>query len=89
MFASSRPLPHGAADSSDVTSIYNRAVAKKPKDKPKGPWTPEEIARNERVTKIRVQRDRARGVSANLEDVVAQTRFANRFAEAFRDARRA
>ncbi|HZL47549.1 MAG TPA: hypothetical protein VFC30_00880 [Solirubrobacteraceae bacterium] len=61
----------------------------KPKARPKGPWTAEEIARNERVTKIRVQRDRARGVSANLEDVVAQTRFANRFAEAFRDARRA
>jgi len=61
----------------------------KPKAKPKGPWTAEEIARNERVTKIRVQRDRARGVSANLEDVVVQTRFANRFAEAFRDARRA
>lgn len=60
-----------------------------PKAKPKGPWTPDEIARNERVNKLRVERDRARGVSANLEDVVVLTRFANRFAEAFKDAQRA
>jgi len=64
-------------------------MAAKPKARPKGPWTQEEIDRNERVAKIRVQHDRARGVSANLEDVVVLTRFANRFAEAFRDARRA
>jgi hypothetical protein len=59
------------------------------KSKPRGPWTPEEIARNERVEQIRVQRDHARGVSANLEDTVKLTRFANRFSEAFKDARRA
>lgn len=66
-----------------------QGMAAKPKARPKGPWTPEEIARNERVAQIRVARDRARGVSANLEDAVKLTRFANRFAEAFRDARRA
>jgi hypothetical protein len=55
--------------------------------RPSGPWTAEEIARNERVAQIRVQQDRARGVSANLEDLVKLTRFANRFAEAFRHAR--
>jgi hypothetical protein len=70
-------------------TIYNPPMAAKPKAKPKGPWTPEEIARNERVAKMRVERDRARGVSANLEDTVKLTRFANRFAEAFKDARRA
>jgi hypothetical protein len=64
-------------------------MAAKPYAKPKGPWTPEEIARNERVAQLRVKRDRARGVSANLEETVALTRFANRFAEAFKDARRA
>ena len=69
--------------------VYNQRMADKPKTKPKGPWTPEEIARNERVAKMRVERDRARGVSANLEDTVKLTRFANRFAEAFQDARRA
>ncbi|HVA20149.1 MAG TPA: hypothetical protein VMU55_08235 [Solirubrobacteraceae bacterium] len=62
-------------------------MATKPKAKPKGPWTPEEIARNERVAQIRVREDRKRGVSANLEDLVKLTRFANRFAEAFRHAR--
>jgi hypothetical protein len=60
----------------------------KPRARPKGPWTPEEIARNERVNKIRVKHDRARGVSANLEDVVVLTRFANSLAEAFKDAQR-
>lgn len=64
-------------------------MARSPKAKPRGPWTAEEIARNERVAQIRVQRDGARGVSVNLEDTVTLTRFANRFAEAFRDARRA
>jgi len=64
-------------------------MAEKLKAKPKGPWTPEEIARNERANQAQVARDRARGVSANLEETVALTRFANRFAEAFKDARRA
>jgi hypothetical protein len=72
----------------DGASIYNPAMAAKPKAKPKGPWTPEEIARNERVNKAQVKRDRARGVSVNLEETVALTRFANRFSEAFRHARR-
>jgi hypothetical protein len=57
------------------------------KAKPRGPWTPEEIARNERVAQIRVREDRKRGVSANLEDTVRLTRFANSLAEAFKDAR--
>jgi hypothetical protein len=64
-------------------------MAATPKAMPRGPWTPEEIAREERVAQLRVARDRKRGVSANLEDAVTLTRFANRFAEAFRDARRA
>jgi hypothetical protein len=58
------------------------------KSKPRGPWTHEEIAREERVAKARVARDRRRGGSANLEETVALTRVANRFAAAFRDARR-
>jgi hypothetical protein len=78
-------LPAYAA--TDRTTMPTMASA--PKAKPRGPWTPEEIARNEHVAKIRVARDRSRGVSANLEDTVKLTRFANRFAEAFRDARRA
>lgn len=53
-----------------------------------GPWTPEETARNERVALKRVERDRARGVSVNLQETVALTRFANRLAEAFTDVPR-
>lgn len=64
-------------------------MATTPKPKPKGPWTPQEIARNERVAQARVKRDNKRGASANLEESIALTRFANRFAEAFRHARRA
>jgi hypothetical protein len=71
------------------TVVYNLTMTAEPKGRPKGPWTQEESDRNERVAKIRVQHDRARGVSANLEDVVVLTRFANRFAEAFKDTRRA
>jgi hypothetical protein len=56
--------------------------------KPKGPWTAEETARNEHVARARVERDRARGVSANMEEAVRLTRFGNRLARAFRDAGR-
>jgi hypothetical protein len=66
-----------------------RGMEAKPKARPRGQWTPEEVARNERVARLRVEHDRARGVSANMEDAVKLTRFANRFAQAFKDARRA
>jgi hypothetical protein len=65
------------------------APTPKPRPKPKGPWTPEEIARNERVNKARVAKDRERGISVNLEEGVALTRSANKLADAFSDARRA
>jgi len=61
----------------------------KAKARPKGPWTAEEVARNERANQIRAGRDRARGVNANLEDTVKLTRFANRLAKGFKDARSA
>lgn len=65
-----------------------QGMAAKPKARPKGPWTAEEVAREERANRAQVQRDRARGVSANLEEAAALARFANRFSEAFRHARR-
>jgi hypothetical protein len=64
-------------------------MAGKRKAKPCGPWTAEEIARNERANRAQVAHDRARGVSTNLEEAAALARFANRFAEAFRHARSA
>ncbi len=72
-----------------MTIIYNLDVAAKTKAKPRGPWTPEEIARNERANRAQVAHDSARGVSVNLEEAVALSRFANRFSEAFRHVRRA
>jgi hypothetical protein len=55
--------------------------------KPRGDWTPEEIAREERVTRLRVMERRALGVTANLEDASALTRAANIIADAFKHAR--
>jgi hypothetical protein len=64
-------------------------MAGKPETRRRGPWTPEEIARNERAKQAQVAHDRARGVGANLEEAAALARFANRFAQAFRHARSA
>jgi hypothetical protein len=55
--------------------------------KPRGPWTPREIAREERATRRRVMRDRERGVTANLEEAAAFARAANAFAKAFSHGR--
>ena len=52
-------------------------------------WTPEEVKREADAERARVRRDAARGVTKNLENAVAHTEFAKRFAEAFKPARRA
>jgi hypothetical protein len=64
-------------------------MASVPADKPRGPWTPAEIAREERVTRARVMRNRERGVSANVEQAAALAKAANTIAEAFEHARSA
>jgi hypothetical protein len=46
-------------------------------------WTREEVEREDAAQRERVRRDAARGVTRNLEDAVAHTEFARRFAEAF------
>jgi hypothetical protein len=71
-----------------VASLYNLTMTAKPKATPRGPWTAEEIARNERARQTQAAHDRARGVSVNLEEAAKLSRFANRFSEAFRHARR-
>jgi hypothetical protein len=68
---------------------YNPSMADTRRAKPRGPWTHEEIARHERADRAQVERNRIRGAGANLEEAAALARFANRFAEAFRHARRA
>ena len=55
-----------------------------PEERTQSTWTREEVEREERAQRARVRRDAARGVSRNLEDAVAHTEFARRFAEAFR-----
>jgi hypothetical protein len=62
-------------------------MASTPANKPRGPWTPEEIAREERATRARVMQDRERGVTANLEEAAALARAANVIADAFKHAR--
>jgi hypothetical protein len=62
-------------------------MASSPAKRPTGPWTPEEIAREERVTRARVMHDHKRGVTVNLEEAAALTRAANVIAEAFKHAR--
>jgi hypothetical protein len=58
-------------------------------DKPeRSGWTYDEVKREAAAERARVRRDAARGVTKNLENAVAHTEFAKRFAEAFEPARR-
>jgi hypothetical protein len=54
-------------------------MAAKPKVKskasPKGPWTAEEIAREERVAQIRAARDREKTPAERLEETLRLSRF--------------
>jgi hypothetical protein len=50
-------------------------MAPKPKARPKGPWTLEEIERNERVEETRALRDRAKTPEERLEETVRLSRF--------------
>jgi hypothetical protein len=51
-------------------------------------WTDDEVKREEAVERARARRDAARGVTKNLENAIAHTEFAKRFAAAFEPARR-
>jgi hypothetical protein len=51
-------------------------------------WTNDEVKREEAAERARVRRDAARGVTKNLENAVAHTEFAKRFAAAFEPTRR-
>lgn len=64
---------------------YDPVMADKPQ---RAGWTQDEIKREQAAERARVRRDAARGVSKNLENAVAHTEFAKRFAEAFEHARR-
>jgi hypothetical protein len=59
----------------DIAGIYNRRMATKSKAKPKGPWTAEEIARNERVAEARIERDKEMPIEERLEETLRLSRF--------------
>jgi hypothetical protein len=50
-------------------------MAAKPKAKPRGPWTPEEIARNERANQVRHARDQRKTPEERLEETLRLSRF--------------
>jgi len=51
------------------------AMAEKSEVKPKGPWTPEEIACNERVAAARIEQDREKPLEQRLEETLRLSRF--------------
>jgi hypothetical protein len=68
--------------------MARRTITHVARDPKRSEWTREEIEREEAAQRERVHRDAARGVSRNLEDAVAHTEFARRFAEAFKQSPR-
>lgn len=50
-------------------------MAAAPESESKGPWTPEEIARDERVNRVRAARDRQRTPEEGLEETLRLSRF--------------
>ena len=56
--------------------------------RPTGPWTAEEIAREQAAHAARIARARALGPEANIKQAAALARFANRVAAAAEQARR-
>jgi len=50
-------------------------MAAKPSARPKGPWTLEEIARDERANKARALRDRENTPQERLEETLRLSRF--------------
>jgi hypothetical protein len=50
-------------------------MASPPKAKPRGPWTAEEIARNERANQARALLDREKTPAERLEETVRLSRF--------------
>jgi hypothetical protein len=50
-------------------------MAAKPRAKPRGPWTPEEIARDERANQARHARDQMKTPEERLEETLRLSRF--------------
>ncbi len=55
--------------------IYNLVMAAKSQAQPRGPWTPEEIAREERANEVRAQHDQGKTPEERLEETLRLSRF--------------
>jgi hypothetical protein len=53
--------------------------------KPHGPWTPEEVARNERVNRARALRDREKSAEERLEETLRLSRFVSELRQGLPD----
>jgi len=60
-------------------------MAAKPKAKSRGPWTVEEIARNERANEVRAMRDREKSPDQRLEETLRLSRFVSELREGLPD----
>ena len=64
---------------------YHTVMASGPKEpsqaKPRGPWTPEEIACNERAEQIRALRDLEKTPEERLEETIRLSRFMSELRE--------
>ncbi len=60
-------------------------MAATPKAKPRRPWTPEEIARNERANRARLARDHEKTPEERLEETVRLSRFISELRQGLRD----
>ena len=60
-------------------------MAASPKEKPRGPWTPEEIARNERANQARRRRERQSTPAERLEETLRLSRFLGELQEGLPD----
>jgi len=60
-------------------------MASSPKAKPRGPWTAEEIARNERANEVRAMRDREKSPDQRLEETLRLSRFVSELREGLPD----
>ncbi len=60
-------------------------MAAKPKAKPRGPWTAEEIARNERAERARALRDHEKTPQQCLEETLRLSRFVSELQQGLPD----
>lgn len=62
-----------------VSHLYNPDMAAKPK--PRGPWTAEEVARNEFANRARALHDRGKTPEQRLEETLRLSRFVSELSQ--------